>query len=60
MLKTGSLAATDGIKDACYQFIESVLTNMTLKGTPYDLFIRNFERWSQNPGVHDRLYAKDL
>lgn len=47
MLKTGYLAATDGVKNASYQFIENVLKEMTLKGTLDDLFIRNLERWSQ-------------
>lgn len=44
MLRTGSMAAADEIKDASFQFFENILTVMTLKGILDDFFIRNFER----------------
>lgn len=44
MLKTGYLVAVDEIMDAWYRFKENILTEMTLKETLDDLFIRNIER----------------
>lgn len=49
LLSTGYAAANDGLKDTSYEFIENIITEMTLKGTFDDLFLQNLERWSEKP-----------
>lgn len=47
LLSTGYAAASNSLKDTAYKFIENIISEMTLKGTFDDLFLRNLERWSQ-------------
>lgn len=46
MLTTDHAAATNGLKDAFYSYIENIFTEMTLKGTLDDLVMKNLKRWS--------------
>lgn len=49
MLAANHAVASNSLKDASYSCIKNILTEMALKGSLGDLYIRNLERWSQVP-----------
>lgn len=60
ILKTCYAAASAGLKDASYRYVENVLIGMTLKGTLDNLFIRNLELWSQASTFMDAFTQRVL
>lgn len=59
MLKIGYADASAGLKDASNQYVENVLTEMTLKGTLEDLLIKN-QTVESNTEVYGRVRMKGL
>lgn len=60
MLKSGHAAATNGLADEFYKYIENILTEMIINRTLNYRFMRILEWWSQTLEIMDAITLRVL
>lgn len=58
LFMTSAAEVEDGLKNAPYNFKETVLTNMADKGALNEIFGRRIDRWTQSTSFMDAFISR--